>query len=192
MGRPKQFDPHVVVEQAMQLFWSQGFNATTPQQLVDNLGVGKGSLYNTFGGKRELFNLTLRRYVDSQATALAELLDRPEPVKERLRQALRILAEMDLGDPGRRGCMAVNATAEFGRTDESVAALLQGMLDHTESTFQILIEEGQSAGQITTERDALPLASLLVTSLLGLRLMVRVEKDPDRLMRAIDAAIDIL
>ncbi len=108
MGRPKQFDPEAAVEQAMQVFWRQGYAATTPQDLVDALGIGKGSLYHAFGSKHALFELALRRYRDSQAVAVIELLDGEGPVKDRLRAALRMLVEMDLTDPDRRGCMAVN------------------------------------------------------------------------------------
>lgn len=192
MGRPKQFDPEVAVEQAMQVFWRQGYGATTPQCLVDTLGIGKGSLYNAFGGKRQLFDLALRRYLDIQASDVAQLLEESGPVRERLRTALHFLAETDLADPDRRGCLAMNTAVEFGHTDESVTVLVQAMFDRTEDAFRALLEEGQRAGEITRERDAKDLASLLLNTVAGLRLMGRVEAGPDRLIRAIDTTIDLL
>ncbi|MET7297213.1 TetR/AcrR family transcriptional regulator [Streptomyces griseoloalbus] len=192
MGRPKQFDPEVAVEQAMQVFWRQGYGATTPQCLVDTLGIGKGSLYNAFGGKRQLFDLALRRYLDLQNATVRQLLDDSGPVRERLRQALHFLAETDLADPDRRGCLAMNSAVEFGRSDESVATLVQGMLDRIEDAFRALLEEGQRAGEISRDRDAKDLASLLLSTVVGLRVMARVETGPERLLRAIDTTVDLL
>lgn len=192
MGRPKQFDPEAAVEQAMQVFWRQGYGATTPQCLVDTLGIGKGSLYNAFGGKRQLFDLALRRYLDIQASTVGQLLEDSGPVRERLRQALHFLAETDLADPDRRGCLAMNAAMEFGRSDESVTALVQGMFDRTEDAFRALLEEGQRAGEISRERDARDVASLLLGTVAGLRVMARVEAGPERLLRAIDTTLDLI
>ncbi|MBZ4323344.1 TetR/AcrR family transcriptional regulator [Streptomyces huiliensis] len=190
MGRPKQFDPDVAVERAMEVFWSKGYAATTPQDLVDALGIGKGSLYNAFGSKRELFERALCRYRDGQAVALVELLEAGGPVKERLRRTLHLLAEMDLADPGHRGCMAVNTAAELGAEDERAAELVRRMFDRTEGAFRALVEEGQRTGEINAGRDARSLGSLLLNTVIGLRLMGRVADGPDRPARVIDAVLD--
>ncbi|MGW7069052.1 TetR/AcrR family transcriptional regulator [Streptomyces sp. NPDC054855] len=192
MGRPKQFDPDTAVEQAMDVFWRKGYAATTPQDLVDALGIGKGSLYNTFGSKHALFERALRRYRDSQAAALIEMLEESGPVRERLRAALWLLVEMDLADPDRRGCMAVNAAAELAGTDEVATELVRRMFDRTEEAFAMLVAKGQRAGEIDAGRDARAIGSLLVTTVVGLRLMARVVEGPERLTRAIDATIDSL
>ncbi|MEV5827240.1 TetR/AcrR family transcriptional regulator [Spirillospora sp. NPDC052242] len=192
MGRPKQFDPDVAVERAMQVFWRKGYAGTTPQDLVDAIGIGKGSLYNAFGSKHGLFERALRRYRDDQAAALVELLERPGPVKERLRGALEMLVAMDLADEGRRGCMAVNTAAELGRGDPEASELVRRMLDRTEAAFRTAVEEGRRAGEIAPERDAAALASLLVNTVVGLRLLARVAEGPERLDRVIDGVIDSL
>ncbi|MEV6750912.1 TetR/AcrR family transcriptional regulator [Streptomyces sp. NPDC051214] len=192
MGRPKQFDPDAAVERAMDVFWRKGYAATTPQDLVDALGIGKGSLYNTFGSKHALFERALRRYRDSQAAALVEMLEESGPVRERLRAALWLLVELDLADPDRRGCMAVNAAAELAGTDEVATELVRRMFDRTEEAFTSLAEKGQRAGEIDPGRDARAIGSLLVTTVVGLRLMARVVEGPERLTRVIDATIDSL
>ncbi|MFG2138755.1 TetR/AcrR family transcriptional regulator [Streptomyces sp. NPDC048650] len=192
MGRPKQFDPDAAVEQAMEVFWRKGYAATTPQDLVDALGIGKGSLYHAFGSKHALFEKALRRYQDGQALALIAMLEESGPVKERLRATLRFLAETDLADPDRRGCMAVNAAAEVAGTDEAAVVLVRRMFERTEGAFRALIEEGQRTGEIAPDRDARAVGSLLLNTIVGLRLLARVEGGPDRLARVIDATVDIL
>lgn len=192
MGRPKQFDPDAAVERAMDVFWRKGYAATTPQDLVDALGIGKGSLYNTFGSKHALFERALRRYRDSQAAALVEMIEEPGPVKERVREALWLLVEMDLADPDRRGCMAVNTAAELAGTDEVAADLVRRMLDRTEDAFSALVEKGQRAGEISSARDARAVGSQLLATVVGLRLMARVAEGSERLGRVIDATVDSL
>ncbi|MEU5050637.1 TetR/AcrR family transcriptional regulator [Streptomyces sp. NPDC021096] len=192
MARPKQFDPEIAVEQAMDVFWRKGYASTTPQDLVDALGIGKGSLYNAFGSKHALFELALRRYRDSQAEALVAMLEQAGPVKERLREALGLLVEMDLGDPDRRGCMGVNTAAELGGTDGVATELVRRMFDRTEEAFAALVAKGQRAGEIDPGRDARAVGSLLLNTVVGLRLMARVAEGPERLSRTVDALLDSL
>lgn len=192
MGRPKQFDPDVAVDRAMEVFWRKGYAGTTPQDLVDALGIGKGSLYNAFGSKHELFERALRRYRDDQAAALIEMLERPGPVRERVREVLETLVAMDLADPDRRGCLAVNTAAEVAGDDRAAAELVRRMLERSEGAFRALIERGQRSGEIAPGRDAAALGSLLINTVVGLRLMARVAEGPERLDRVIDAVVDSL
>ncbi|WP_406346006.1 TetR/AcrR family transcriptional regulator [Streptomyces sp. NBC_00648] len=192
MGRPKQFDPDVSVERAMSVFWRKGYAATTPQDLVDELGIGKGSLYNTFGSKHALFEKALARYRDSQAEWLAELLDHPGTAKDRLRGALEALVELDLGDPDRRGCMAVNAAAESAPSDAETADTVRKMFARTESAFRATVEEGQRAGEIDSGRDAATLAAWLLATVIGMRVLAKTAEDATQLRRVVDAVMGSL
>ena len=62
MARIKEFDENEVLERAKLLFWKQGFHATSIQNLVDHLGISRGSIYDTFGGKNELYEKALKVY----------------------------------------------------------------------------------------------------------------------------------
>jgi TetR/AcrR family transcriptional regulator, transcriptional repressor for nem operon len=192
MGRPKQFDPDTAVEQAMNVFWRKGYADTTPQDLVDALGIGKGSLYNTFGSKHRLFEAALERYRDSQVATLVTMLEEPGPVQARLRKALTYLTKTDLADPDHRGCLAVNTAAELGRSDEDALRLVRRMFDRTEAAFRALVEEGKRAGEIAAERDAETISSVLLNTVIGLRVLARVADGPERLSRVIDGVLESL
>ena len=73
MPRPKAFDPDAALQQAMQVFWERGYEATSVQDLVQGMGINRFSLYSTFGGKHQLFVTALERYRD---TIVADLLAR--------------------------------------------------------------------------------------------------------------------
>jgi TetR/AcrR family transcriptional repressor of nem operon len=189
--RPKQFDPHAAVDKATALFWRKGYASTTPQDLSDELGIGKGSLYNTFESKRGLFGLALRRYGDARLAGLADLLQRPAPVKERLRRALLTLAA-GRGDPPLRGCLAVNTAIELGETDPEANKAVRAIFDRMESLLVSVVEEGRRLGEIDRSRDPAQVASLLFNAIVGLQVLGRASDSPARLRRIIDAVIATL
>lgn len=192
MGRPKQFDPEVAVDQAMEVFWSKGYAHTTPQDLVEALGIGKGSLYHAFGSKQELFSRALLRYRETQQTALVQALESEGSVREKLRRTLLLLVEMDLDDPGRRGCLGVNTAAELAGRDPGATEIVRRMLDRTEDAFRALMEEGQRSGEIAKDRDARDLGSLLLNTIVGMRLLARTAEGPERLHRVVNAIVGSL
>ncbi len=53
--RHKAFDPSTVLNEAVDVFWTQGYEATSVQDLVDHMGINRFSMYDTFGNKHELF-----------------------------------------------------------------------------------------------------------------------------------------
>ncbi|WP_394829188.1 TetR/AcrR family transcriptional regulator [Pendulispora albinea] len=192
MGRPKQFDPDAAVATAMNVFWQKGYGATTPADLVEALGIGKGSLYNTFENKRALFEQALRRYGDERVAGLVGELAKPGPVRARLQAALERLAAPERAKLRRRGCMAVNTAAECADDDESAAAIVRGIFERMERALQATIEEGQRSGEIDPHRNAKDLASLMLTTILGMTVIAKVSAKPDALLRAVRAAMSAL
>lgn len=192
MSRPKEFDPDRAVAEAMDVFWAQGYGATSPQQLADRLRIGKGSLYNAFGGKRQLFDLALRRYLDLRIEGLTYWLEATGPAKDRLREALLFLVKGDPDRPERRGCLATNSAVELGRLDEDVATQVRGLFDQAESVFESLVSRGQREGDIRSDLDAKVLASMLLNTTTGLHVLSRLEPGPDRLTRVVDATLALL
>ena len=78
MARTKAFDEDVVLDRAVELFWDQGYEATSISDLEEHLGVGRQSLYNTFGDKRELFVQALQRYASQNRDKLVAALGEPD------------------------------------------------------------------------------------------------------------------
>jgi TetR/AcrR family transcriptional repressor of nem operon len=193
MGRPKQFDPDVALDRAMHTFWAKGYAATTPQDLVDELGIGKGSLYNAFGGKHDLFLSALRRYAEGAARQFAELMAAPGPVRERVRRIFDATIDPSLlphaaGD----GCLAVNTAAELASTDEESARIVRDMFAHTERELAAVLAQGRRDGEIAADRDPKALAALMFTTLVGLRVLMKTTTDPASLRPVVDAAIAAL
>src|SRR4030088_3592079 len=123
MGRPREFSDPVVVAAAMEVFWEKGYEATTTQDLCTRTGLGRGSLYNAYGSKHRLYEEAVRRYAATKAETQLAMLAEPGPVRERLRELMLGVIDTDLADPGRRGCLALNAATEPSGRTEVVAGL---------------------------------------------------------------------
>jgi len=178
MARSKAFDPDVALRKAMQLFWRQGYEATSVDDLVHAMGVNRASLYATFGDKRTLFRLALERYI---ATVLAPRLDATESASSALAGLRGLLGELiafAAGDPQRRGCLAVNAACELAGRDPEVTALLKGQAETLDTRLARVIARAQANGELPQGRDPTALARLLASVIDGLR--VRSKLAPDR------------
>jgi TetR/AcrR family transcriptional repressor of nem operon len=79
VARTKEFDPDAVLQRAMELFWSRGYEATSMADLVEHLRVARASIYATFGGKHDLYLKALERYVQTRDPNVVAVLSQPGP-----------------------------------------------------------------------------------------------------------------
>lgn len=191
MGRPRNFETDSVVERAMEAFWTHGYANTSPAQLAEATGIGKGSLYNTFGSKRELFDRAFALYARAGAEMTAELLDGPGTTGECLRNYLRHLVDSDLAQPVRRGCMAVNTAIELASHDAEIAPALHNATEPIITALADRIERGRRDGDIHTNIESRAYAEFLMNTVAGLRVMARTADAPT-LHRIIDTALSTL
>lgn len=191
VGRPRSFDDDVVIDRAMDVFWTNGYANTSPAQLAEATGVAKGSLYNAFNSKRELFDRVLARY-DRQVSELAgELLSRPGTTRECLRTALRSIVDFDHAQQSPRGCLVGNTAVELAGHDPEIARAIRAMQDRQTAALTARIEQGRRDGDVGRDVEALAIAEFLATTLAGLRVMAMTHDAPT-LYRVIDSALALL
>jgi TetR/AcrR family transcriptional regulator, transcriptional repressor for nem operon len=191
MGRPRNFAADTVVERAMEEFWSHGYASTSPAQLAEATGVGKGSLYNTFGSKRHLFDLALARYGQLGAELAEEFLSRPGTTKERIGAYLRETVDSDMDQPVRRGCLAVNTAAELGGHDPEITRALRAIEERITGVLAARIEQGRRDGDISPDTNARATAEFLLNTSAGLRILAKTHEAAE-LYRIIDTALTTL
>ncbi len=123
IGRPREFERDDVLDKAMQLFWSQGYEATGVAELCSHMGLGRQSLYNTFGDKEALFNEALRHYRKARLQPMVETL---RGSGSGLQNVRRILDGWETAGAqmAQRGCLMANSIAEFGMRDTRFSAVL--------------------------------------------------------------------
>ncbi|MEU8512136.1 TetR/AcrR family transcriptional regulator [Kitasatospora sp. NPDC048722] len=188
MGRPKSFEPDVVIARAMETFWTKGYAGTSPADLAEATGVAKGSLYHSFGSKRELFTKALDLYGRTGSEVTEEFLSRPGTAKERIHAYLVLLVDMDLDGPVRRGCLAQNTVEELGGRDEEATRTVHRIEERMVELFAARIERGQRDGDVDRDVDARAQALFIQTTLAGLRVMAKTFDRPV-LLQIIDTAL---
>jgi AcrR family transcriptional regulator len=172
MARPRTFDEDRALDAAMKLFWTFGYEGTSTQDLCAATGLGRSSIYNTFSSKRDLFDRSLRRYMDTRTSAQLDLIQRADlPIRERVRRILWDAVEPDPADPV--GCLVVNTLVELAPHDPEVAEILER--DHAVKVEALAtaFRAGQAAGEIDASHDAAALADYVYVVLSGLRVSAR-------------------
>lgn len=161
-GRPREFERDEVLDKAMDLFWSQGYEATGVAQLCAHMGVGRQSLYNTFGDKESLFSEALRRYKQLRLQPMIAALRGPGSGLENVRRLLETWEEASK-DIAHKGCLMANSIAEFGMREPRFAAELGSMLGEIEAAFTYALEKACEDGELPAGRDPRALARLFTT-----------------------------
>ncbi|WP_024802444.1 TetR/AcrR family transcriptional regulator [Nocardia sp. BMG51109] len=191
MARPRNFEPDTVIDLAMQAFWTHGYANTSPAQLAECTGIGKGSLYNTFGSKRELFDRVLQRYDRMGTELVTEFMSRPGDTRECVRTYLRYIVDTDAAQPVRRGCLAVNTATEFAAEDADITRAVQAMQEHIVAALTARIDQGHRDGDVDRAADPRATAEFLMNTIVGLRVMAKTYDTPE-LHRIIDTALNAL
>ena len=192
MARIKTFDPTSVIDRAMQLFWRQGYEATSVQELVDALGIGRGSLYDTFGDKHTLFLASLDRYSEMVFSALMPPLQAEGPVRDALQQVLMRVLDLATAPSHPPGCLMTNTLAELGLRDTDVAQRILLNYRQLESALITVLRRGQETGEIAVRHTAPALARFLLTTMQGLRVLAKAQPDRALLEEVVSVALTTL
>ncbi|MBI5593839.1 MAG: TetR/AcrR family transcriptional regulator [Deltaproteobacteria bacterium] len=190
MGRSKEFEESEVLQKAMELFWKQGYEKTSMSDLVEHMGVHRGSLYDTFGDKHTLFLKTLDRFGEFIGARLKSETSRAETAK----QAIQFIFDLMIEGAGgiHRGCLYVNSAAELALRDMDVNEKTEEAFIRTEHLIADLIRKGQQSGEFSCDYDAEVLAESLHNTLLGIRLLARTSASKEKLYRIADFSLALL
>ncbi|TAN52266.1 MAG: TetR/AcrR family transcriptional regulator [Methylococcaceae bacterium] len=173
IGRPLEFDPDQALHDAMHVFWCKGYEATSLQDLLKAMDLSKSSFYQTFGSKQQLFERCIGRYRESMATAMRERLDRAASGRQFIAEMFYAVADEPNGPVKPRGCLVMNTANEFAQRDPLVAEWVAQCVDRFKNIFQAAVQRAQQEGDIAADKDAAVLAHYLVSSMSGLKTMVK-------------------
>src|SRR4051812_48270460 len=153
MARPKEFDPEAVIDEALETFWERGYSATSVNDLLEEMGLNRGSLYGTFGDKKQLFLAVLDKYMQTCEADCRELLQQPS-ARKALRSLFDMAAKDCAGENGRRGCLASKAAMELAPYDADVAKWFKKYHRRHVQMLADVIRRGQEQGEISKKLDA--------------------------------------
>ena len=191
MPRQREFDVDVVCDRALDMFWRRGYEATSVNDLVDELGIGKASLYAAFGPKHQLYLTVLRRYAErSGSRIVAELGGGGSPL-----EAVRALVNRYVDqavEQGELGCLVVNAAIELMPSDAEVARQVERSWDTIEVALTVTLSRARAEGELPETSDPAALAAFLLTFLQGVRVIGKRQDTAVRLRAAAATALRAL
>jgi len=190
MGRSKEFEESVVLQKAMELFWQQGYEKTSLNDLVAHMGIHRRSLYDTFGDKHTLFLKTIDCFGAFIKARLNFEISRAKTAKEAIQYIFDLMIE-EGGDKA-LGCLFVNSATELAPRDKEVEEKTKEAFMQLENLLADCIRKGQQAGEFRSDYDAEMLAENLHNALLGIRVLARTSVSKEKLRRIADFSLAIL
>ena len=172
MARPKQFDRHQALQKAIHLFSRQGFAATSTEDLMRVMSIGRQSMYDTFSDKRALFLEALEMYVTESVNSIAAELEKPGRALSAVQNALVTFAEReDLSSA--EGCMGLNAIAEFGQRDREVTRITVSAARRLRQALTLTFKRAIERGALAPNADVGSMADFFEMALAGIRMAAK-------------------
>ena len=175
MARQKEFDQEKALRKAVRLFSQQGFAATSTDELVRVMNVGRQSMYDTFGDKRALFLKALELYVTESVHSINVELERPGSALAAVQNALVTFAQRkDLSSA--EGCMGLNAISEFGQRDSEVTRITRNAAQLQRHALMLTLARAKHQGELNPDANLDIMADFFESTLAGIRMAAKAGK----------------
>jgi TetR/AcrR family transcriptional repressor of nem operon len=175
----------------MNCFWSKGYETTSVRDLADQMGITGASLYNAFGDKRSLYLRSLEYYLEQSVRERIRLHESSPPL-EAIGAFFAEVVNRSVSDKSHRGCMLVNAALEIDPLDPELRQVVAKELSSIEAFFGRCIKAGQQDGSLRRDVPASESAKMLLSILLGIRVLARSRPQRSVLEGAVRSAVTLI
>jgi len=166
-----------LLDQGVVMFTEHGFHGVGLQDILNSVGVPKGSFYNYFTSKEEFCAASIAHYIEPYIILLDAWLKRPE---------VGALAALEgyfgelTSELGRRnysgGCLLGNLIGEVGDTSETCRVALGIAVHRYRDKLSEGIERGQREGVFRMDVKAEDMADFLSDAWQGALLRMKIER----------------
>lgn len=157
----------------MHLFWRQGYEATSMQNLLDSMHLSKSSLYQTFGSKHDLFQRCIQHYRSMMTAETRQALEQAPSGRAFIETVFRSFVDRMEDPTNRIGCLVMNTASELAQRDEAIARAIREGAQGFIQVFHDAVQRAQQEGEIPSDKDAHRLAHYLMNNLSGLNSMAK-------------------
>ncbi|WP_027379749.1 TetR/AcrR family transcriptional regulator [Chryseobacterium daeguense] len=191
-GRPKIFNEQEAIQKATEVFRNKGYDTASADELLNAMGIGKGSFYLAFkGGKQELYVRSIRQFAEGFNQKIGQALENADDQIEFIRKFFLALAEAEDCDV-ERGCYLGNALVQLSEKDEDIKKITAELLRGLQKIFAKAIRKSQQKGQLKTQEDPEILAWHLTNLWNGIHVTRRMENSPKILKSMIEMNLRVL
>ncbi len=188
----KSFDEDDAIAKAMKVFWKKGYEPASIADLIAETGITRGSLYNAFGGKEQLFVKALLKYDRENRRAMLAELEAMDDPKRAIATLLDGIVAETLADTEKKGCFIVNTASELATHGEEVNRIVHNGIREFEAFFRRSIEVAQARKDIPESLDAAATAKALLAMVVAIRVLGRGVFDESALNMIADQALRLL
>jgi TetR/AcrR family transcriptional repressor of nem operon len=192
MSRIKSYDKDEILQKAINIFWKQGFHATSMQDLVNHLGINRSSIYDSFVSKKNLFDEALELYCHTARKTTLKLLNDEPQVKAGIIRLLESSIFCVVDDEDKKGCFVVNTATEFIPGDAEILKAFGKNKELLETIFYDYLLKGKESGEITNDVDLKIVSHLIYTILCGINVVAKISSERDHLVEQISLVMGLL
>src|ERR1700704_5331974 len=192
-GRPRAYQPEVALGKALDLFRSEGFAATSLDDLSAATGMNRPSLYGAFGDKRELYIKSYARYRADARAAMIEIFRDEMPIRKRLQRIYAVALDIYLsGEAGPRGCFTVMTAASEAVADPEIRALVLEGFTELDRAVAPCFRLAREKGELPPSADPAVLAQLASATIHTIAIRARARVPRKELEAIVEGAIDVM
>ena len=191
-GRPRQYDPDVALGEATQLFWAQGFSATSLDDLAAATGMNRPSIYNAFGDKESLYRETLERFTRQLSEQVEAVLFGEPDLTKALRGFFYGALDVYFATEPALGCFVMCTAPVEAATSPGVKQDLRGLIAGLDEALARRFAMAQDAGQWSRDGDSLAAAQLTQATLHSLAIRARSGDSKANLRKLARFTVDLL
>ena len=192
-GRPRAYEPDVALARALDVFWKDGFAATSLDDLSAATGMNRPSLYGAFGDKRELYKKSYESYRNRARVRMGEVFAADMPLRPMLLRIYGIALDMYLsGEDGPRGCFTVMTATSEAVFDPDIRAMVVSGLVEMDRFFARLFKIAQERGELASTADPQVLASVASATMHTIAVRARAQVPRAELEAIVNGAVDVM
>ena len=192
-GRPRAYDPDAAMDRIVDVFWKQGFAATSLDDLGAAAGMNRPSLYAAFGDKKAIYRGAVQRFRARMRAAQRRILDGEPDIRVALREfLLAALKTYGGGEAEPRGCMALCTANVEAATDADIRADLSEIVREIDLGLTQRLRRAKNDGQLPEGADPAALARLTAAVMHSLAIRTRAGQPTAQLARMVDDALAII
>jgi AcrR family transcriptional regulator len=192
-GRPRAYEPDVALARALDVFWKDGFAATSLDDLSAATGMNRPSLYGAFGDKRELYLKSYARYRADARAAMIDIFGDELPIRKRLGRIYAVALDIYLsGDAGPRGCFTVMTAASEAVYDPEIHAMVLEGFSELDKAFAACFRLAKENSELPASADPHVLAQLASATIHTIAIRARARVPRKELEAIVAGAIDVM
>ncbi|NJK62993.1 MAG: TetR/AcrR family transcriptional regulator [Synechococcaceae cyanobacterium SM2_3_1] len=179
MARPREFDPDQIRQRALEAFWRDGYEATSLANLEEATGLGRRSLYNSFGDKLTLFIQSLADFRTMAASTYLAPIQQPGAGLAEIETTLRLLAADGQTSSGRKGCLICNTAREPVAQIPEVNQQIQLYFQQIKQAFARALIQAREQGDIASTENVESLTQFLFGTLVSICVLAQAGEEGD-------------